>query len=155
MDLSMAIQTPKDLDSSLKKTRTLHAVLVFTIPLFVYAGEVIGPVKTKYVKEIGMVLVALAVFDIWSLLSWRRRRLQKAREALRSRPDDTKAIIHWRAVNAASLTACEALAFYGCVLRVLGSTFLQAAPFYASALLLLLAFTPQRPPDHVSAHPAP
>lgn len=125
------------------------------IPLFVYAGEVIGPVKTKYVKEIGIVLVALAVFDIWSLLSWWRRRLQEAREGLRSHPDDTKAILRWAAVNSASLTACEALALYGCVLRVLGWAFLQVAPFYASALLLLLTFTPQRPSDHVSAHPAP
>lgn len=150
----MAIQARRDLDSSLKKARTLQAVLLLTIPLFVYAGEVMGRVKTKYVKEIGIVLVALAVFEIWSLSSWRRRRLRAALEALRSRPDDTKALIDWYGVNVASLAACEALAFYGWVLRVLGSTFLQAAPFYASALVLLLAFTPQRPPDHVSAHPA-
>ncbi len=141
----MAIHAVNDLDSSLKLTRRLYAVLLLTIPLFIYSGEVLGPAKTKDVRKIGLLLIALAIANIWSVLSMHRGMVQKARETLRSRPDDTKAIIQWRAGNIASLAACEPLALYGWVLRVWGGTLLQAAPFYACALLLLLAFRPRRP----------
>ena len=149
----MAVQAANDLDSALKETQTLHAVLLLTIPLFIYAGEVLGPAKTKDVKKIGLFLVVLAILNAWSVLSTYPRRVREAREALRSRPDDTRAVIRWRAASIASLAACEPLALYGVALRVWGGTFLEAAPFYACALIMLLAFTPQRPSGHAPAHP--
>ena len=150
----MPPEPTRDLDSSLKMTRTLHAVLLLTIPLLAYAGEVLAPAKTKDVKKMGLILIALAALNIWTALSTSRRSVQQEHEALRVRPEDTKAIIRWRAATIASLVVCEPLALYGCVLRVWGGTFLEAVPFYACGLLLLFAFTPRRPSRHVAAHPA-
>ncbi len=88
----MAIHAVNDLNNSLKKVRTLHLILLLQIPLYVYAGEVLGPAKTKDVRRVGLFLLALAALNIWSVLSWYRRRVRKVCEALRSHPDDPKAI---------------------------------------------------------------
>ncbi len=141
----MTIHAVNDLNSSLKKVRALHLILLLEIPLFVYAGEVFSPAKTKDARGVELFLLALAAFNIWSVLSWYRRRVRMACEALRSHPGDPKAVTRWKAVSIALLSLCLPFALYGFVLRVSGGTFLEAAPFYACALFLLLVFTPRRP----------
>jgi len=150
----MTPQPAENLSSSLKMARTLHVVLLLTIPLLAYAGEVLRPAKTKDIKKMGLILIALAALNIWTALSTSWRRVKDEHEALRVRPEDTKAIIRWRAATIVSLVVCEPLALYGWALRIWGGTFLEAAPFYACGLLLLFAFTPRRPSGHGAAHPA-
>jgi hypothetical protein len=62
---------------------------------------------------------------------------------LRRQPQDPLALGRWRAGNLASLALCEAVALYGFVLRMLGGTFLGVTPYYAVAILLMLAWTPR------------
>jgi len=134
-------------DGSLKQIRIFYAVSFMSVPLLAYSGEVLGPAKAEGVTWIGFLLLALAVFDIWSAFSWRRRRLQKACQLLLSRPNDAGAVKSWRTASLGLLLGCESLALWGCLLRVWGGgTMLQAIPFYICALILLLVFVPRRPP---------
>lgn len=128
----------------LKKLRLLQACLLATIPLYVYAGEVLGPAKPKDVKPIGLFLVLLAALNIWSVLSGGRRAVAKASNVLRSCGDDALAMRRWFGANVVSLTSSEPLALYGWILRIFGGTLLQSVPFYACALLLLLISTLRR-----------
>jgi hypothetical protein len=131
-------------DRPLKKLRVVHAALLVTIPLYVYAGEVLGPAKPKDIKRIGLFLVLLAALNIWYVLSGGRRAVAKAKEVLRSRGDDALPMRRWYGANVLSLTSSEPLALYGLILRIFGGTLLEAVPFYACALLLLLISTPRR-----------
>jgi hypothetical protein len=87
------------LHDSLKHLRILQAVYLVTIPLFVYSGEVLGATKTKGLTMIGYFLLALAAFDIWSALSWCRRRLLKACQFLLLRPNDAEAVKQWHSAS--------------------------------------------------------
>lgn len=131
-------------DSALKKMRVLYVALLVEIPVFVYAGEVMGPRTPKNITRPGILLAALAIYNTWFVLVASRRALRKASVALSSHPDDTSAIRRWRITTSLSLTASLPLALYGWVLRVMGGTFLQALPLYACGLLLLLVSTPRR-----------
>src|ERR1700730_9803095 len=75
-------------DHPLTKLRLLQALLVLTIPLYVYAGEVLGPAKPKGIKRLGLFLVLLGALNIWYVLSGGRRAVAKASDLLRSRGDD-------------------------------------------------------------------
>lgn len=65
----MPIEAANDLDGALKKTRTVQAILLLTIPLYVYAGEIFRLPGTRDVKKIGLLLVVLAVLNVWSVLA--------------------------------------------------------------------------------------
>jgi hypothetical protein len=139
----MTIQSAETIDGSLKKIRTFHVVSIASIPLLAYSGEVLSPAKTSGVTAVGLLLIALAIFDIWSAFSWRRRRLQKACQVVLMSPGDAGAVRRWHHANLILLIGCESLALYGCLLRVWGGgTLPQAVPFYICALILLLVYTP-------------
>jgi hypothetical protein len=141
----MVIHSAEILDSSLRKIRIFHVVSITSIPLLAYSGEVLGPAKTNGVTTIGIFLVALAIFDIWSAFSWRRRRLQEACLVVLMSPGDAGAVKRWHHANLVLLIGCESLALYGCLLRVWGGgTLPRAVPFYICALILLLVYTPRR-----------
>jgi hypothetical protein len=140
-------------DRALKELRLLQACLLVTIPLYVYAGEVLGSAKPKDIRRLGLFLVLLAALNIWYVLSDGRRAVAKASDILRSRGEDALAIRRWYGANVVSLASSEPLALYGLILRIFGGALLQAVPFYACALLLLLVSTPRR--VRVSASPSP
>ena len=149
----MAIHIAETFDSSLMKIRIFHLVSIATIPLLAYSGEVLGPAKTNGIKTIGLFLIGLAIFDVWSEFSWRRRRLQKACQLLLMSPGDASAVKRWHHANLVLLLGCESLASYGCLLRVWGGgTLPQAVPFYICALILLLVYTPRHLTVQVPTH---
>jgi len=135
----------KQFGTALKEMRRLHAALLVTMPLYIYAGEVLGPTKPRDITKIELLsLVALVALNAWAVLRTYRRRLRPARELLQAGTTDTKAISQWKAANTILLTTCEPIALYGLALRVWGGTLAQVAPFYACASFLLLVFTPRR-----------
>ncbi len=145
-------ETPKSsFRVALKDVRILHAALLVTIPLYIYAGEVLSPRIPKDDTKIALSLVALAIFNTWSVLTTYRRKAQPARMALQSDTDDAKAVSRWKNANILLLASCEPLAVYGFALRVSGGTVVHAATFYVWALFLLLAFTPRRLPNKANS----
>ena len=136
--------TDTTFNSALRNMRILYAALLVEIPVFLYAGEVTGPSRPKNVTKAGLLLTAVAILNTWSVLSTCRRRAREASDIVRSHPDDVSAIRRWRAANTVSLCVSFALPLYGWILRVIGGTLLEAVPFYASGLLLLLISTPRR-----------
>ena len=147
----MAIQAISSIDGSLKKIRILQLLLPLQLLILVYAGEILRPSTTKDVSKIGFFLILVAILNTWSVLSTRRRVRQRC-EIVRAHPDDTDAIKMWTAWYIAGLLGCLAVALYGWLLRVMGGTFLQAAPFYGCALLLLLLFASRQLRPHPCTH---
>jgi hypothetical protein len=135
----------KQFDATVQWLRRLHRMLIVAILLYPYAGEKAGLPGPKDVSMIQQVLLLAALLTLGSLVVVRRKMVQSGQQALRLRPDDIEALVRWRMGNIASFVLCEAVALYGFVLRFLGGTLLQAAPFYVCALLLMLLFIPRRP----------
>ena len=104
----MAIQTVDGIDGSLKKIRILQLLMPLQLSVLVYAGEVLRPSAPKDVSRIGFFLVVVAILNIWSVLSTRRRVRQRC-EIVRTDTDDAKAVKMWAALYMAGLLGCLAV----------------------------------------------
>jgi hypothetical protein len=148
----MAIKIVDALDNSLKQLRIVQVLNLASIPLLVYAGEVLGPTKTQGLTMIGYFLLALAAYNIWSAFSWRQRKLRKASQFLLLHSNDGKAVKRWHSANLVLLLNIESFALFGCLLQAWGGgTLLQAVPFYTCALIFILVFTPRYPSGRIHA----
>ncbi len=130
------------LESSLRQMRIIHLALLLSVPLYVFAGEYLGPSEPRDVKLLQLALGAFAVADL-GIAYFFRQRLRAAEEALRVKSEDAAALGSWRVASVISLVICESTAVLGFALRMLGATLWQATPFYAVSLVLLLVWVPR------------
>lgn len=133
--------TPQE--ASVKLLRTIHSVLLFSVPLYALVGE--GLARRTYRPSPALALtfsVVAAVALLLALLA-RARTVQPARETLRRRPGETAALASWRAGSLVALVACESVALCGFALRLVGHPLAQALPFYLVSVVLMLVWTPR------------
>ena len=133
------------MDASLRLLRIIQLALLVSVVFYIAIAEKVGPQVPKDVKQMQMILMALAVGVVGTIFIFRQRMLTHAEEALRSQPEDVVALACWRAGNIITLVLAEAVVLYGLVLRFMGGTLLQAAPFYAAGALLMVVWGPRRP----------
>lgn len=88
-------------------------------------------------------LVSVLVVGIAFL--YRQRRIVPAIERLRDQPGDTGAIQNLTIGSILIVVLAESVVFYGCMLRFLGATRLQATPFYLVGIFLMLLWWPKQP----------
>ena len=137
-------------EEALRVVRVLHLTMVLSVLAIIAAGELIrGQTASGGAAEnlelIHKVLLVLLVATIGVVAMLRTRFVAPAAEEIRTRPDDDGAWTRWRGGNITSFVLCESIALLGFALRFLGGELLQAAPFYAVSLVLLVFFTPRTP----------
>ena len=132
------------LDSAVQRSRIVHLAILVTIPLYAFAGEMIGPPPGD-VGFLYKILVAAAMADLGLFTFFRITMLRSAEEILAVRPDDAATLGRWLAANIVTFMLCETIALFGLVIRFLGGDLVKAGPFYGVALLLLLLVFPRRP----------
>jgi F0F1-type ATP synthase membrane subunit c/vacuolar-type H+-ATPase subunit K len=132
--------------------RIIRVVLVCSIVVYLLLGE--GMIREHgrssnrmflYIftaAGIGMVLVSFAA---------RRLLIAKAETKLAADPDNESLLHRWRGAYIVSYVFSETVAILGFVLRVLGFTLSQAAPFYIAGAVLLLFFRPRAQNTRASA----
>ncbi len=83
------------------------------------------------------VVIAAAVFVL------RHKVLAPSAALAATQPEDTKALSLWRTAHIDMWALCEVIAMYGLLLRYLGFTVAQAAPFFVCGFVLILALGPR------------
>jgi len=135
----------KDLEQALRTARILYVAMLTSIPFYVVVGELVGPAEGRDVMRIQRLLILIGLVEVGAVAFLRTRLVGAAAEALRTRPDDKGQLSRWMSGSVASFALCEAAALLGFVLRILGGTLPQAAPFYAGAFVALLLLFPRSP----------
>ena len=133
------------MDATLRLLRIIQMALLGSVALYIVIAEKVGPQEPKDVKQLQVLLALFAGSLVMTIFFYRQRVLRPAEDALRVQAEDAVALRRWRMANLVTLVCAEAVVLYGMVLRFLGGTLLQAAPFYAAGVLLMLVFTPRRP----------
>ena len=133
------------MDATLRFLRVIQVAFLVAVVIYIAIAEKVGPREPKDVKQIQMVLAMLSVGLVAMILIVRQRMIPSSEEILRTQPEDLGALLRWRTANLLTLVLAEAVVLYGFVLRFMGGTLLQAAPFYAAGVLLMVVFTPRRP----------
>jgi uncharacterized membrane protein YfcA len=132
----------KQIESAVRLLRTVQLALLVSIVLHAAVGQKIA-VEPSDVTQWHRIFIALTILLVGIAMFFRLRMVRPAAEALRLRPEDAQMLARWRTGSLISLVLCEAVGLYGFALRVLGGEFSLSAPFYAVAILLMLAWRPR------------
>jgi magnesium-transporting ATPase (P-type) len=129
-----------------KLLQTVRIALLVSIVLYVFIGERIGrstsgaPDRNIYfvVTLVAITTVGI-IFAVWRLF------VLRSEATLADHPEDTAALKRWRTGYIITYTLCETVVLFGLVLRFMGFTLSEVAPFYVVGFALILLFGPRRP----------
>lgn len=137
---------------ALKTLRAVQWLMLASILLNGFVGEAVGPVARAVDPALSYLFTTLGVAIVGLIFVVRRTLVLRAEESLATHSDDALSLNHWRTGYLATYVLCDALALFGLIQRLLGSTLKQSAPYYAGGFVLLLFFRP-RPPATSSTAP--
>jgi hypothetical protein len=134
-----------------KTVQVIRIALLVSIAVYVVVGERLGsstpgaPDRNFY---FAITLVALTTvgmtFAVWRLF------VLRSEAALAAQPEDAVALKRWRAGYIFTYALCETVALFGFVLRILGFTLSEVVPFYIVGFVLMILFSPHRPPSGIT-----
>jgi hypothetical protein len=129
-----------------KLLQTVRIALLVSIALYVFVGERIerstqsAPDRNFYFAITLFAITTVGMtFAVWRLF------VLRSEVILANQPEDTAALKRWRTGYIITYTLCETVALFGFVLRFMGFTLSEVAPFYVVGFALLLLFSPRRP----------
>lgn len=128
--------------------RTLRAVqwtMLGSILLYAVVGELMGSGARAVDPSLSYVFTTAGVAIVGVIFVVRRTLVLRSAENLATHPDDSLTLSHWKSGYVATYALCEALALFGLILRFMGCSFQQSAPFYIGGFILLIFFGPQEP----------
>ena len=134
------------MDNVVKTLRILQMAMLVSIVL--YVGILVRVAQQVSNSPNSVVLIAimfLSVMNVGVILVIRRQFVARAEAALRDNPADAPALVPWRAGYIATCEIAESIALFGLVLRLVGFSLAQAAPFFIAAFVIILFFRPLRP----------
>lgn len=139
------------MESAVKLVKILRAGMLVSIALYGLVGELVAkPANQPRNIAVFNALTLLAVVMVAVIVVVRRSLVLRAEEALSSAPGDAAALNRWRGGYIVTYAICEAIALFGLVLRILGFTIAQVAPFYVAGIVLMLFFNPRLPSRELS-----
>ena len=114
--------------------------------LYVYLTEFLLRLATQPVSaELYDGIAIVALVSAVAAFATRARMLGPAFAKLRANPDDPDGHKRWRVGTLISDSLALSIVLYGFVLRFMGATSRQAAPFYAGGFALMILWWPRRP----------
>ena len=125
--------------------RIIQIAFLASVGFYALIGESVGARDAEGVRNAQWILIFFSAWAVTVMLLFRGRLLRAAEETLRLQPDDPAALTRWRTGHFLTFCCAETPGICGLLLRLLGGTLLQAVPFYAVAVGLMLVFTPRRP----------
>ena len=134
------------MESILRLLRILQAAMLLSIVLYAVVGEVAGPRRPQPTNPAFVLILAMiSASTVLVVFLLRRIMVFRAADLLAKQPSDADALSRWRSGHIITFALCESIALYGLVLRMLGQTLGQIAPFYLAAAFLILYFVPRQP----------
>ena len=130
--------------AALRTIRLLQIAMLVSIGIYAVVGEAIGARLTADARTI----YAISFFSIslvGAILVVRKTMVLQSEEELKKKPDDPAIIVRWKTGYIVTYVLCEALALFGLLLRIKGSTLGQVWPYYAGSIAMLLLFWPRLP----------
>ena len=129
---------------TLRTLRTIQRGMLGSIVLCAVVAELLGSKARATNASLSYFFTTAAVAIVGAIFVIRRTLVLPSAESLLSHPEDSLTLNHWKSGYIATYALCEALALFGFVLRLTGSSFQQALTYYVGGFVLLFFFGPQR-----------
>lgn len=134
------------MDEQLRTLRSIHLAILASFVLYIWMGEFLTRESTKEIsREIYSALAIGGAGLVGAALAVRQMMVGRAFAMLQTQPNDALAMARWRTGYIIIFAACEAVVLFGFLARFMGATAVEAAPFYAAGIFLLLLFYPRKP----------
>ena len=131
--------------NTIRTLRVVQWALLVSIVLYALVGEAVGPKIQTVNPTLSYLFSTLSVAVVGIIFVVRRTLVFRAAESLVARPDDGISLNHWKTGYIVTYALCEALALFGLVQRLLGSSFQQSLLFYIAGFVLLFFFRAREP----------
>ena len=128
----------------LRTIRVIQIAMLVSIGICVVAGEAVGARVMTDVRALYAIPFA-AISLVGAILVVRKTMVLQSEDELKVKPGDPVVLARWKTGYIVTYVLCEALALFGLLLRVMGSTLSQVWPYYAGSFVLLLLFWPREP----------
>jgi F0F1-type ATP synthase membrane subunit c/vacuolar-type H+-ATPase subunit K len=129
-----------------KAAQILRIALLVSVALYVIAGERVAPNPAPppnrnlyFFLTLGALTIVGMIFAVWRLFVLRSETM------LADQPGDPAALKRWWTGYIFTYALCETVVLCGFVLRFVGFTLSEVAPFYVVGFALMLLFSPRRP----------
>jgi hypothetical protein len=131
--------------------RQIRVAMMVSVALYAVAGETLGPALARAPSHaLFHVLSLISIILVGAMVVVRRTLLLPAEAALQESSDDRATAGRWRAGYLFLYALCDALGFFGLILRMDGFAFTHIWGFYLSGLLLLWVYSPRTPRPEIS-----
>lgn len=130
------------MDSSLRRLQTIRFALLGSIVIY-FVVSLYSSARPEESPQMILVLALTSVVIAAAVFVLRHKVLAPSAALAATQPEDTKALSLWRTAHIVMWALCEVIAMYGLLLRYLGFTVAQAAPFFVCGFLLILALGPR------------
>jgi hypothetical protein len=131
------------MEASLKTIRIVWGAMVIAAFIYVWLPEKVGVQPKNLDSTFYTVFIVLLVVMLSTIVILRKLTIAKAEPLIRANANDTAALQKWRAGQIVTVAMFEAIVLYGLVLRFVGATRMQAAPFYAVGIIGMIVFWPR------------
>jgi len=129
-----------------KLLQTVRIALLVSIALYVFIGERIEQSRSGAPdRNFYFAITLFAITTVGIIFAAWRMFVLRSEVILADQPEDTAALKRWRTGYIITYTLCETVALFGFVLRFMGFTLSEVAPFYVVGFALMLLFSPRRP----------
>lgn len=125
--------------------RTLQLAIIVMALFYVGLAELLRRNAILSMSHILPLIAICAGAEVLVVVFVRQRFISKAEAALRANSEDRAVLAEVRKWYVVALAFSAGVSLYGFALRIMGSTFLQAAIFYAAGLAVTLYCTPRKP----------
>jgi hypothetical protein len=132
------------MESQRRAVKIIRIAFLVSIALSVFLGERVGQ-RAPPNRNLYFALTLVAITTVGMIYAVRRLLVLRSEATLGAQPEDTAALNRWRSGHIVIYALSEAVALFGLVLRILGFTLSQVAPFYLVGFVLIFVFGPRRP----------
>jgi DMSO reductase anchor subunit len=124
--------------------RILQAAMLVMILFYVGLGEIVRGNRSQQLNTLFLTLLLVAAVDAAIVVYLRSARISKVQQALQVDSEDRAGLLSLRKWYIICFALSLSVAFYGLVLRIMGSPLQRAAVFYAAGFCLTVLCTPRR-----------
>jgi archaellum biogenesis protein FlaJ (TadC family) len=133
------------MESTVRFVRVVQVALLSSIVVYAFVGELVR--RNHAPNDAVFHVLSLASIVVVSIIVVVRRTLVlPSEQLLYQKPGDTLRQQRWKNAYIFLYATCEVLALLGLVLRLLGFSLSHILGFYVGGFVLLLLFSPRRPP---------
>ena len=134
------------MESSFKKVRLIHWVLLASIPLLAGVAEIGRSAGSNAWTWRHWCVAGLCCWGIAGVVRLRSRLMKQSKEKLAKNGADAKGIRQWEVGQIVTFAGAEGVAWWGLLVRmVFCGALWQASLFYMVGFSLLLLWTPRLP----------